>query len=110
MLCHSMYNSISSETCGADVVVGVDMQNFNKDKKELVSHFIDHLTDQLNVGLSFNSDVRNSARLSLFGFADSDPSANILHPLTFEMFATDTVKEFEIILLCTGIIIIFCSE
>ena len=74
------------------------MQSFSNEKKELVTEFIDHLTNELDVGLTFDRDMRNSARLSIFGF--SDASKAIKQPLTFDMFAdAGAVIEFEISLL-----------
>ena len=74
---------LGSETCGADIVVGIDMENFTPEKKADVSAFIDHLADQLVVGQTFDQSQRSSARLSVFGFADS--ATEVRHPLTFEM-------------------------
>lgn len=72
-----------SETCGADVVVGIDMQNFNEEKKELAQNFVNYLVDQLDVNLGFDSETRNSARLAIFGFADDD---SVSSPLSFSMY------------------------
>lgn len=71
-----------SETCGADVVVGIDMQTFNEAKEKLATKFITRIADQLDVNLGFDQSKWNSARLAVFGFADSRASTRV--PISFD--------------------------
>ena len=71
------------------MVVGVDMQNFDKDKKEMVEELLGHISDQLNVELTFDQNNTNSARMSLFGFTDQ--SNDIKNPKNFKQFEDPTL-------------------
>lgn len=71
-----------SQTCGADIVIGIDMQTFNEAKQKLATNFIKHMADQLDVNLGFDQTTMNSARLAVFGFADS--SKQVRTPITFD--------------------------
>ena len=83
-----------SETCGADVAVGIDMSNFNADKQSQATAFINQLVDQIDTELTFDPAMRNAARLAVFGF--SSQSKDIRTPLDFGMLTDPEVGMYII--------------
>ena len=51
-------------------------------KEKLATKFIKHIADQLDVNLGFDQSKWNSARLAVFGFADSSSSVRV--PISFD--------------------------